>query len=197
MTPEQFDLTAKELFGHVLGPFGFVSNRSKYCTFYRKASEDIYHVVLPDLGTHGEWFDVKVYPASPLLEVLFDERFPDELGIPTDRFSYLHPVSGVGPDQEMYQCKTEAVFRQVFDEKIKPALVNKAIPYLEKVMSIDAMVPLIRNKTYLALALSKVGKVDQAMPLLVAEKQRLSKLGSGDRKVAALIKHIDSLLGSF
>lgn len=196
MTPKKFDRIANELFGDALKSHGFTSKESRYCTYYRKVSDEIFHVILPDLGTRSVWYDVKVFPTSPLIEPRFEELFPDDLGIPTDWFSYLHPVSGVGPDQEAFSCETEEDLRRSFENKVRPALIQKALPYLGRIETLSDLVPIIRNDGYLALALYHTGEVEKALLLLAQERERLSQLNSDDETVLVEIEHIDKLLAS-
>lgn len=143
MTPKHFGKVARELFAGVLSDYGFSCDESRFCTFYRQQTEEVYHFVLPDLGARGAWFDVKVFPASPLLDPLFNDQFPDDVGIPTDSFSYLSE-RGIGLDQEKYNCKSEDNFRRRFDLSVQPALREQAIPYLDQFQSLQDIVPVLK-----------------------------------------------------
>ena len=79
MKASSFDKIARELFGNVLHPFWFSCTQSQASVFYREVAKDILHIVLPDLGTRGEWYDVKVYPFWKHFDPLFGRHFPDEL----------------------------------------------------------------------------------------------------------------------
>jgi hypothetical protein len=195
MTPKQFDQIANDLFGAVLGPLGFSNDRSEFCTFHRKVSDEVYHVVYPGLGTHGTKYDVYVFPTSPALDPLFDQKFPDSLGIPTDSWSYLS-VRGVGLDQEWFNCKSEENLRQRFDSTVKPLLLTKAIPYLDQIRTVQDMLPLIKHPSFLALAMHHVGRIEEAKSLLQKERDRLAKLDQGDKTVSSLLSRVNQLLNA-
>lgn len=153
LNQKQFDALAKKAFGSVLEPHGFSCASSKRCTFYRKASEDLYHFIVPDPLIRLPKYDIKVFFSSPILEQeSWAEKFPDDLGIPTDSCSYLHAVSGVGPDQQLFWCRTEEGLLNDFDQRIRPALLSHAIPYLSRYQSLQSAVPAIRHKHYLGIA---------------------------------------------
>ena len=126
MTSKQFDKKIKELFLPVLNEYGFESDASKYCTFYRKFSEDIYHFILPDLGTKGAWYDVKVFASSPKIDPLFLDEFPDDLGIPSDIHSYLSE-DGVSRYQEMFNCKTNINLESSFDKSAEVTVYSNLV----------------------------------------------------------------------
>ena len=144
MKEKQFDLLAKEHFGLILEPIGFSVERSRYSTFHRQASDDIYHVIMPDLSSDGTWFDIRVFATSPLIEPQFDKLFPDDVGIPSDSFSLLHPKFGVGARQQKFRCKTEEGFVRNFNKEVVPALESKALPYLDGINSLNDLMPYIR-----------------------------------------------------
>ncbi|EDL60367.1 hypothetical protein [Gimesia maris] len=196
MTPKQFDKVARQLFAGVLSAYGFTCEGSRYCTFYRKYSDELFHFVLPDLGTHGTWFDVKVFPASPLLDPLFQEDFPDDVGIPTDSYSYLSE-RGIGLDQEKFNCKTEENMRHRFEASVRPALEDRAIPYLDQFCSIDDIVPVLSNPIFRGIGLHLVGKMEEAIPLLQQQRERLSLLDSDTPAISARLRFIEELLEGF
>src|SRR5437762_1890254 len=103
MTERQFDSLAVEMFTSVLVPRGFTNEGSKGCTFYRVIEDDVYHVIIPDMGSRGVWYDIRVFPHSPRIYPLFALRFPDNLGIPTDSFSCLSERE-VGLTQQTFPC---------------------------------------------------------------------------------------------
>ncbi len=166
MTLKKFDDLAKNLFGSVLAPLGFSAEKSRYCIFYKKVSDDIYCFVMPSITRSGDWYYVMVFPASPLIDPQFKEKFPDDLGIPTDVYSYLHSVLGVGMTQELNSCRDETEFRTSFEQKVKGALIDKAMPYLSQFKSLSDLVPMLKSKLFLGAALYRVGQKDQAQALL-------------------------------
>jgi hypothetical protein len=202
MKRKKFYRLVEELFGEVLRPHGFCSEGSKLSVFYRRVSEDFYHIVSPDIGTRGAWYDIKVFCTSPLIEPMFEARFPDELGIPTDRFSYLNPRTGVGPDQECFGCSTEMELRETFYSTVKPSLLDKALSYLDKIKTLHELEPLIRSDLYLGYTLYEIGKSSEAIPLLKKEKERLSRVANSNVEytsneqnlISSHIEHIGGLL---
>lgn len=194
MTPKQFDKAVRELFGPVLQEHGFTNEGSRYCTFHRKASDEVYHFIIPDTGSHGAWYDINVFPASPALDPLFSERFPDDLGIPSDSWSRLSE-RGVGLDQGKFNCKSEENFLNRFEKTVRGLLVNTAIPYLDQIQQVADMIPIIKSPGFMGLALHYVGRVEEARPLLEQERDRLVASGSSERPVVARLNQIDELLG--
>ena len=136
LTHKQFDAAACTALADTIGPLGFSCSASKGCTFYRRINSDLFHFVLLDSLTRSSKFDVKVFAHSPLLEGEWSAKFPDDLGIPTGSLSYLHSQNGVGPDQQLYFCKTIDVFSHDFEARVKPALLKFAIPYLDRIGSV-------------------------------------------------------------
>lgn len=194
MTPKQFDKAALKLFGSVLQEHGFSSEGSRYCTFHRKASDEVYHFIIPDPGSRGAWYDIKVFPASPALDPLFTEHFPDDLGIPSDSWSRLSE-RGVGLDQGRFNCKSEENFENRFEKTVRDLLVSTAIPFLDQFRQVADMLPVIKNAGFMGLALHHVGRTDEARPLLEQERDRLTATGSTERVVTANIERINGLLG--
>lgn len=194
MTPSNFDKNARTLFSSVLEPHGFSCEHSRYCTFSRQVSSGIWHFIAPDLSSNGAWFDVKVFPHAQELEPLFEQRFPDDLGIPTDSWSYLHSVTGVGLDQEQYRCRTVEVLERSFRQKIAPALNSKALPYLDKLTNLTAIIPMIKSKLMLGIALSEAGRDREATPLLIAERERLLKADRANPIVKAYLEDLAARL---
>lgn len=195
MKEKQFDLLAREHFGLILKPKGFGVERSKYCAFYRQASNDIYHVIMPDISSDGTWFDIRVFATSPLIEPQFEELFPDGVGIPSDSFSLLHPKFGVGARQQKFRCKTEDGFVRNFNSEVVPALESKALPYLDGINNLKDLIPHIRRDFYLGAALWVIGEQEQARELLLAEKTRLSRIADESGRVSSLLSYIDNVLG--
>jgi len=176
MKTKEFDMLARKLFGEVLASHGFSQERSMHCTFYRQVSDDIYHFVMPDLGTRGMWFDVKIFPSSPRIDPGFVARFPDALGLPTDIYSYLNKWTGIGSEQQSFNCESAQQLREVFEAEVKPLLVSKGLPYLDRIKSVADMLPLIRHKLFLGFALNHVGDLVAARSVMEAERARLEKL---------------------
>lgn len=194
MTPKQFDKNAPKLFRPVLEPFGFSTEGSQHCTYHRKSeSGEVYHFVLPDLGSRGAWYDIKVFGASPLLDPLFAEKFPDEVGIPSDSFCYLSE-RGISLDQGQFNCKSDENFVARFEKTVRDLLINKAVPYLDEIRTFEDLIPTIKHPLFLGVGLHQIGHVDEARPLLEQQRERLSAIGSSDRAVTAWLQRINELL---
>lgn len=193
MTTHDFDLVANELFGGVLTPLGFTNERTERCTFYRTVGDGIYHFIMPDIGSRGAWYDVRVFPHSPAIYPLFERRFPDDLGVPTDRFSLLSEQE-VGATQSQFNCKNEENFRRGFATKIGPLLLKVAVPYLDRFQTVADIIPVIRHPSFLGFALHHVGRAGEAVAALQRERDRLRRLDTTNRDVATLLEHVERLL---
>jgi hypothetical protein len=136
LTQKQFDILARRAFEPVLRSHGFSCERSNHCTFYRRMPGDIYHFIVPDPLRRLPKYDVKVFAHSPRLEAAWDAKFPDALGIPTGSLSALHSRTGVGPNQELFFCRTEEGFIRDFEVRVRPALGIFALPYLDRLKSL-------------------------------------------------------------
>ena len=143
MGPKKFTHMSRKHFGNFLKLHSFSTIRDSSPLYYRINDNDIYHIISPRLGSRGVWFDIMVYSHSPLLEDTFLQDFPESLGVPSDSFSYLHPETGVGPDQKCYRCRTEEGFVRNFNQEAKPALQEFGLPYLDKIQTIDDVVATI------------------------------------------------------
>lgn len=196
MKENQFDALARRYFGEVLIPFGFTCEESRYANFYRQVSEDIVHFIIPDLGGGGAWYDVKVFASSPKIEPQFYERFPDDIGIPSGSLSFLHPATGVGSDQKRFHCKTEDGFARGFLSEVESALRNKALPYLDGIVSLESLIPKIRHDLYLGAALWHSGDKTAARPLLLREAERLSSIKDETGRIATLLTYLQQLLST-
>ncbi|WP_353190209.1 hypothetical protein [Pandoraea pnomenusa] len=194
MKEVSFDRLAREYFGEVLRPMGFSCAESKFSNFYRQVSNDIVHVVMPDLMRGGTRYEVRVFATSSKIEPQFVERFPDDIGIPSGTLSYLHPVMGVGPGQKLFHCKTEEGFIRGFLSEVAPALSTKALPYLEKISTLESLIPEIRHDFYLGMAMWHAGDRDPAQVVLRREAARLAAIPDETGRTTALIKSIQALL---
>ncbi|PQO33342.1 hypothetical protein C5Y96_10850 [Blastopirellula marina] len=195
MKAKQFDKLAKEAFGSMLQDFGFTSDQSRGCTFYRRVNDDLYHLIIPDLLRSGERYDVMVFPFCPRLDPLFSEKFPDSLGIPTGSFCYLAP-SGVGPDQTLFEASSEERFFSVFNSQVAPLLKTMAVGYLDQVQSLENMLPLIRSPHQKALASFYVHGDAASRVQLEQQRDRLAALDTDDKTVSAILGLIESLLST-
>jgi len=145
LTKRQFDKLARELFGSVLSPHGFTCDESKRSTFTRQVSDDVYHVILPDVGTRCAWYDINVFPTSPKFHDDFDHRFPDDLGFTLDVWSKLSETAGIGMDQQQFNCKYEVNMRERFNKTVVGLLTDVAIPFLDTIQTYDDIIPHLRG----------------------------------------------------
>jgi hypothetical protein len=58
----------------------------------------------------------------------------------------------VGPDQQLFWCRTEDGFLKDFEDRVKPALTRHALPFLKGYASLAQAIPAIRSKHYRAVA---------------------------------------------
>lgn len=194
MKPDRFDKIAKELFGRTLEPLGFSCLGSNTSVFHRKAGHDIYHLVMPDLGTRGVWYDVKVFPFWAKFDPLFVKNFPDSLGVPTDVFCFLSE-RGIGPDQRQFNCKSEESFRSGFEKTVKPLLASVAVPYLDQFHNVLDLLPEVRSPLHRAIALHEVKGIEASADLLRQQRDRLLRLNSADASVVSTLQLLEELLG--
>jgi hypothetical protein len=196
MPLRDFDRIARPLFSESLAPHGFSDTKSKHCIFYRKVSEDIFHFIGPD-PHKGRWFDVKVFASSPSIDPLFEKRFPDALGIPLDIYCYLNKWTGVGSEQQAFKCETKQQLTEAYSAEVKPLLIDKGIPALDRIKTIGDLLPLIRHRLFLGFALNAVGKTTEAQQNLEAERSRLSRSLKQDKSgdAALVIAKINELIG--
>ena len=144
LTHKQFVRLARELFGDVLGDFGFSCDRSRRCTFVRQIDADVYHIVMPDPGTRCAWYHVHVFPTSPKLQDDFDSRFPDDLGNTLDVWGKLGE-SGIGMDAQGFNCKYESNMRNRFLQTVASLLTSYAIPFLDQFQTYNDLLPHLRG----------------------------------------------------
>jgi len=190
MNSIDFEKIARELFGAVLEPYGFTTEGSRHCTFHRKVNNEIFNVIIPDLGSNGVWYDIKVAPLSPALDPLFEERYPDNVGIYTD--AYLSRYCGVGQEQQKFNCKYAENFRRIFENEVRDLIAVHAINYLENINTVSDLLHLIKHDLVRGFALHYLGRHQEARPILEAQKKRFSN--SNDPNVKKMIKYLDKLL---
>lgn len=193
MTPKSFHKMAGELFDVELGPAGFSRARSKHCTYYRTTDGGLYHVIMPDLCDRGAWYDIKVFPTSPVLQPLFEESFPDGLEVTTDRWSYLSE-QGIGMTQGTFNCKNEANLRRRFSKTVAPLLKTVVLPYLDSLRTVEDAIPLFKDGGFRGCALHSIGRRREARPFLEQERERLLQLNSRAPIVLAWIERLNQLL---
>jgi hypothetical protein len=149
---------------------------------------------MPDINGRGTSFGIRVFTTSPLIDPSFDDCFPDDIGIPSDVCSSLHPLRGVSFRSHEYRCRLEEGFIRNFNKDAKPALLEKALPFLSKITTLQDMMPFIKSPFYKGVTLWLVGSKEDARPLLESELQRLSLIRDDSGKIATSIYFIKSLL---
>lgn len=195
MKNTQFDKLGRKYFGELLEPYGYSCEKSRLCTFYKQVSDDIYHVIVPDLRMSGTTFIVVVYATSPLIEPEFANLFPDDLGITSGLGSSLHVKRGIGVSQTHFRCNKKEGFIRNFTKQAAPAILKHALPFLEKNTTLEEMIPHIHDDFYMGMALWHTGKRDEAVKLLKPERDRLSGLEKdAEGSVIRAIKFLDNLL---
>ena len=148
MLPHDFDNLAIECFGTILIPHGFSSSQSKRSTFYRRASAEVWHFIMPDMRFKQAKYDIRVFFSSPIIDPEFEARFPDNLGIPQDDWSYLSIGKRVTHTPSTFPCSTKAIFRIAFEKAVGPALQIDALGYLNRFQTIADILPQIKYEPY-------------------------------------------------
>lgn len=163
-------------FDPLLTPHGFSCESSKRCVYWRKVSDEIYHIISPDALRRVDRYDINVYATSPLILADFLEKFPDWIPYTNSNYGYLSPESGVGDYQKLYFCGNPDAFMTSFNRDVAPALTNIAIPYLDEIQSMKDLIPTIRPGGMMGAALLNVGRIAEAKWHIESEISRLSKL---------------------
>ena len=184
---------ATKLFGEVLEPYGFTCEGSKDSTYHRRTDHDVYHIITPDQSRYGEKYSVMVFATAKELVLEFNERFPDGLGVPMGSDCRLCDKRGVGSYPDDFSCKDAASMRADFESRVAPALEKHAVPHLDKLQTLDDLVPLIHHKLTLAIALAVCGRHAESKNLLEQERQRLFRIDPDDGLVQEIEAHITSL----
>jgi hypothetical protein len=153
-------------FDPILLPHGFSCEGSKRCAYWRKISDDIFHIISPDALRRMERYDINVFATSPFIHEEFFDLIPDGLPYTNGGFGYLSPEEGVGRYQKLYFCANPDAFIRSFRRDTIPALVNFALPYLEKIKTMEDLIPTIRGDSMLGAALVHVGKLAEARPFI-------------------------------
>lgn len=136
MGPKQFSSLVKMYFGKCLEPIGF-DFFDLYNPLFHRSYDNISHVIMPQLGSRGVWFDILVFVASPQIHHRFFTDFPNYVHDTSGGRCYLHPDTGVGFDQMTYRCRTQEGFIRNFRNLAQPALERHALPYLEQFRSVE------------------------------------------------------------
>jgi len=198
MNNKTFDKLVKKYVGTTLKPYGFTYEKSRHSTFYRQVSEDIYHIIFAELGGGGSWFHFEIVPTSPLIVPDFESVFPDDIGFPNGGYSRLDTSRGVGMERTTFRCSKEEGFVRNYKREGEPALLNLALPYLEKIRNLNDLLPFVTSDVsefHLGATLWHVGKRAKAQKILNRERERLRGLPQTDsKKVSKAISYIDALI---
>lgn len=140
MGPKQFSSLSKKYFGEILEPLGFETYELVNPLYHRTNDNKISQVIIPQLGSRGVWFDILIFVASPEIHQDFFKEFPNYVHDTSGGNCYLHPDTGVGFDQMMYRCRTKEGFIRNFLNQAKPALEQHALPYFDRIKSLNELV---------------------------------------------------------
>lgn len=195
MKPTAFDKAVRAHFGVALMPLGFDCSRSRHSTFYRNLG-DCWHFILADPLKSGTQYDIKVFASSPLIDPCFETSFPDDLGIPADVRCSL-ASTGVGLDTERFACRDDAAFAHSFASTVKPRLLDVALPFLDRIQSLESMLPTIHNRRFRAIAMYRLGQRAEARSDLEAEYLRLQATGSRVEVVTKNLQLLETMLASY
>ncbi|WP_143873519.1 hypothetical protein [Catenovulum sediminis] len=193
MNTKEFKQLALTYFGDVLTPYGFSSKDSEYCTFSRMRG-DLCDIIMPILSRDGSSFIIRVFVTSPVIDPAFEMRFPDTLGIPSDVCSALHPKHGVHFREHKYRCKYEEGFIRNFQNDAKPALLDKALPYLDAITKVEDLLPYMKHPFFVAAVSWHANKKRDIKSLLENEQKRLSSIQNTTGGVEIYLQYVEGLL---
>lgn len=176
MKIQEFNRTIRTYFDPILIPHGFSCEGSKRCVYWRKVSDEIFHLISPDLLRGGDRYDITVYVSSPLIYGDFWKNFPDWIPYTNGNNGYLSPEEGVADYQKLYFSRNQEAFESSFNRDASPALNKIAIPYLDRIQTIEGVIPIIRSGGMLGAALLHVGRTAEAKQYIESEIARLSAL---------------------
>lgn len=179
MTKAEFKRLARTHFDPGLVPHGFSTEGSKHSFYWRKISDDIYHFIFASPLRRLDRFDINVFASSSFIHPDFWDRFPDELPFPNGGQGYLSE-NGVGDYQKLYFCRNEEAFLISFNRDVRVQLIDYALPYLDRIKTLEELIPTIRAKGMIGPALYHIGRVDEARPYIEKEIIRLSKAPSDE-----------------
>lgn len=186
MTRTEYKRLIRANFDPILAPHGFSCDGSKRCVYWRKTSNEIVHVIAIDAMQNATRYQILVFATSAIIESDFESRFPDDLHVVNAPKGYLSPEDGVSDYQKLYFCGNPDAFMNSFKRDAAPALINIAIPYLDKIQTIEDLIPTIRPGGMMGAALLHVGRTAEAKRYIEGEISRLltlplDKLGQVER----------------
>ena len=189
MTKTEFKRAIRINFDPILTPHGFSCEGSTRCCYWRKASDEIYHIISPSMRRYGDRYDITVYATSPLIYEDFSANFPDWVPYTNGNHGYLSPEDGISSYAKAYFCNNPDAFMTSFKRDTAPALTNIAIPYLDKIQTMQDLMPTISAPGMMGAALLHVGRAAEAKHYIESEIRRLSalprdKLGQVERGLA-------------
>ncbi|MFY0676058.1 MAG: hypothetical protein JXR18_02120 [Neptuniibacter sp.] len=131
----------KQCFESVLKSEGFSTDGSKKSVFWRKTDDNIYHYITAWKSMRSPKYDIMVFAHSPLLDEDFESKHPDNMGCPIN--GHLHSKFGVGMRNEQLFCRSEEGFIRDFNKRGAQMLVEHAVPFLDKIQTMNDLAPLI------------------------------------------------------
>lgn len=195
---------ARKLFSEVLEGHGFTSTGSRRSTFWRKVSDELYHIVEPD--AYGGSLRVRLYPTTPVVYPDFDQKFPDSTWMPMAACERLGEHEGVGRVPFTFNCENEQRLRCEFAERVKPPLTKYGLPYLDRIRNLSDVAQLLKGHAdigwFLGLILKHLGKTDQARKALLDHRRELIRRKELCAEIPAPppaeltegLEHVDALL---
>jgi len=173
MKSREFYKLIRELLDPVLKTYGFSRTGSRRANYHRIVSGNIYHIIEPWLtGRTGDGYEIRVLATSPLIDISFDDRFPDRVGMPEGRLTSLHPEHGMQITNSQYRFKARRADFLVedFGRKTKQAIERFAIPYLNDIQNIQDLRSAMTETSTLdyGLALWHTGDVNKAINIIKA-----------------------------
>jgi hypothetical protein len=166
----------RSLFGGLLEPLGFSGDPVGHAIFRRRVSDEINHVVGPALTVAGDRFEVWAYPNSPIFGS--DAEY---MGPLPGMCYFLNDLQGVGSCQQSWPCEDQEEMKQDFEHRVKPLILAKAIPYLDRIRTIADFIPLIGDydptaEWFRGVALLHCGRRNEAKRAFLKERERLQRL---------------------
>lgn len=136
MSRPAFFKTIKSSFGPILDISGFRSDIGRTANYYKKISDDIFHVFTFHRGSNKSKYQVWCFATSPLAQIHFEQRFPNRLTAIMTPFQLDHRAEvGVGTHQCEFFCKNDDAFWRSFERDVRPTL-PKAIAFLDRIRTL-------------------------------------------------------------
>jgi hypothetical protein len=189
MTKTEIKRLIRASFDPILSPRGFSCDETANVVYWRKVESNIYHIVAVSALQQNTRYQIVVFGTSPVVDADFETRFPHDLHIVNAPACYLSQEEGVSDYQKLYFCGTLDAFKTSFERDAAPALINSAIPYLDKLETLQDLIPTMRAGGMVGAALLHVGRTQEAKPYIENEIRRLAalpldRLGQVERSLA-------------